>query len=132
VKKGIIFILLIVFLVFFSTGIVSAYSSFGNVFGGRIINTKAVEIAGLEAVGYICPMFGTSISIIPMGSPISTPSSYFIPSYVVSKTRTTPTIGQLILGKYSGRTMISCMFPYPPSTIAVSLDTITLFGTSRF
>ncbi|KKP72779.1 MAG: hypothetical protein UR70_C0004G0022 [Candidatus Nomurabacteria bacterium GW2011_GWB1_35_20] len=92
----------------------------------------ALEIAEMEAAGYICPLFGTSISIVPIGSPPGTPTSYFIPSYITPRTRTTPAIRQLILGRYSGQTMITCTLPSdPPITTTVSLDTINLFGTSR-
>ncbi|MFA5095542.1 MAG: hypothetical protein WC447_02705 [Candidatus Paceibacterota bacterium] len=130
-KKGTIFVLLIVFLVSISAKIVFAYSFLGGVFGGKIINTKATEVTILEATGYVCPMSGTSISITPIGSPIGTPTDYFIPSYITSKTRTTPTMSQLILGRYSGQTMITCTNPAGDVQI-VSLDTINLFGTSRY
>ncbi|MCX6751249.1 MAG: hypothetical protein NT161_00565 [Candidatus Nomurabacteria bacterium] len=66
-KKGIIFILLIVFLVFISTSSAFAISSFGRIFGGRIIALKALEIAGLEATGWICTVPGVSIEILPIG-----------------------------------------------------------------
>src|SRR3989344_8444416 len=97
-RKGIILVLLIVFLAFIGAKIVksdavpatpsSAPSSFsggirGGFFGGRIINMKATEIASLEAADYTCAVFGSSISIVPIGSPAGTPTSYFIPSYVV-------------------------------------------------
>jgi len=138
VKKSIIFILLIAFLVFVSAKMVFAYSFFGGVFGGRIISMPALEIAEMEATGYICTVPGITISIFPIGSPPGTPTSYFIPSYITSKTRTTPAIGQLILGRYSGQTMVTCTLTlWLPShrrstTITtVSLDTINLFGTSR-
>ena len=138
-RKSIIFILLIAFLVFISVKMVFAYSFLGGVFGGRIIYTKALEIEEMEAAGYICPMFGTSISIIPIGSPPGTPTSYFIPSYITSKTRTIPAVGQLILGRYSGQTTITCTLTFPSESdpsiattiLTVSLDTINLFGTSR-
>ena len=131
-RKSIIFILLIIFLVFVGARIVFAYSFFGGVFGGRIISMPALEIAEMEAAGYICPLFGTSISIVPIGSPPGTPTSYFIPSYITPRTRTTPAIRQLILGRYSGQTMITCTLPSdPPITTTVSLDTINLYGTSR-
>ncbi len=132
-KKGIIFILLIVFLVFASTRVVSASFSLGKFFGGRVIETTAIPIEALKDAGYTCPMFGTSISILPLGSQTSTPINYFIPSYITSKTRTTPKMGGLILGKYEGQSMITCTRPCPPSVCVetVSLDTINLFGTSR-
>ena len=133
-KKGIIFILLTVFLVFASFRIVFAFSDFflGGYFGGRIISTQATKIAELEDAGYDCYTPGTSISIRPLGSPIGTPTDYFIPTGVESQTRTTPLAGRLILGKYSGKTDIDCVNDDGTSATTVSLDTIVLFGTSGF
>ncbi|MFA6586117.1 MAG: hypothetical protein WCS86_03075 [Candidatus Paceibacterota bacterium] len=140
-KKGITFVLLTIFLVFVCTSLVFADFNFSNsggftqrFFGGRIISTTAIEVEGLESFGYTCPMAGTSLSITPLGSPSGTPTSYFIPSYVSPKTRTTPAPHQLILGRYGGsQTTISCTRPGdPPDTKQVSLNTIDLFGTSRY
>ncbi len=132
-KKGIIFVLLIVFLAFISARIVSAYSFFGGFFGGKITNTIAAPIMELELKGYACPMFGTSISITPIGSPTGTPTDYFIPSYVTPKTRTIPTINQLILGRYNGnQEIITCVNSFSGQIETVSLETIDLFGTSRW
>ena len=131
-KKGIIFILLIIFLVSVGTSSVSAISPFGRILGGRIIALKALEIAELEATGWICTVPGVSIEILPIGSPSRTPTSYFIPPYTTSKTGTIPRAGQLIMGKYFGRTPITCIYPSKPPLIrVVFLNTITLFGTSR-
>jgi len=135
VKKGIIFILLIIFLVFASVKVVFAFSSFGSVFGGRIIDTKAVAVRTLENIGYICGMeyFGTSLEILPLGSPPGTPTSYYIYNYTHSKTRTIPMSGKLIMGKYFGKMTQICRKPCPPGEClqTVTLDVITLFGTSR-
>jgi hypothetical protein len=131
VRKSIIFILLFGFMVFAYTNTIFAYSSFGSIFGGRIINTKALEIESLEGTGYQCYVPGSSITISPIGSPLGTPTSYFIPSFVTPKNRSLPSIGKLIMGKYIGKTMISCIYPSnPPMFTTVSLDTITLFATS--
>jgi hypothetical protein len=140
-KKGIILILLIIFLVFASARIIFAsYSSpsYGSIFGGRIIYTKAIEIVNLESTGYICNTPGTSVSIRPMGSPLGTPTSYLIPFGVTPRTRTTPTPGQLIMGKYGAPTSIECKKPGSERTggrsdlKTMSLPTINLFGTSRY
>ncbi len=131
-RKGIIFILLAVFLLFIYARIVFASFSFGSIFAGRIINTKALEIEALEMFGYECAVPGTTIATISIGSPAGTPLDYFIPSFVTPRTRTTPRTGQLIIGKYSGKTAITCILPGdPPDVQTVSLDTITFFGTSR-
>jgi len=140
-KKGTIFILLIIFLVFFGANTIFA-NIFGltysmqKQFGGRILNTKATEINNLESQGYTCNTPGTSILIRPIGSPAGTPNNFLIPSYVTSKTKTTPTSSQLIMGKYNGKTTITCRKPCPPPPgreciATVTLDNITLFGTSK-
>jgi|SRR3989344_7559571 len=132
-KKGITFILLVVSFVFISFNMVFAFgfSSLGGMFGGRILLTKALPIQLLETVGYTCPTYGgTSLSIIPIGSPVGTPTDYFIPSFVASKTRTTPSTGKLILGKYAGTIIITCTYPDPPNMQTVTLPIINLFGTS--
>jgi hypothetical protein len=133
-KKGIIFVLLIGFLAFASVKTVFAFSSLGGFFGGRIIYPEATKIFTLEKAGFICPMDGTSVSIIPLSSPAGTPVDYFIPGYVQSKTGTELMPGQLILGQYSGgQTIITCFyfesFPFI-DTEDVPLNTLNLFGTS--
>ena len=105
--------------------------SSGGIFGGRIIDTKATEIRALESAGYNCFTLGSSISIMLIGSPAGTPTSYFIPYYVIPKTRTQPASGRLILGKYGGTATINCTLASdPPQTTTVALSTITLFATS--
>ena len=133
-KKGINLFLLIIFLIFVSARIVSASFSLYKNFGGRIITTKALPIIALEAAGYSCVTFGSSVSVLPIGSPSGTPTNYFIPFYVLSKTRTTLAPHQWILGKYSGtQTTITCIYKGTPThTQTINLDTVTLFGTSRF
>jgi len=132
-KKGIIFVLLIIFTIFIGAKTVSAFS-LGNFFGGGIIDTKALGIRTLEDAGYICDLSGgTSISIIPIGSPFYTPTNYFIPSYIFSKTGYTPMSGQLIIGRYLYITPIVCTYPSnPPFIQIVNLETIDLFGNSEF
>ena len=101
-------------------------------FGGRIIHTKAIEIQTLEMAGFLCYAPGSTISIVPIGSPLGTPTSYLIPFGVTSKTRISPRAGQLIIGKRSGKMVINCTLAYFPfTTIPVSLDTVFLFGNSR-
>jgi hypothetical protein len=133
-KRGIIFSLLIVFLLLATTKI--AFASFGlslfPQFGGRIIYPKAIEIQALEAAGFQCIVLGSTFSIMPIGSPIGTPVSYFIPAGIFSKTRNSVRAGQLIMGKYSFKTMIECILPAePPVIVTVPLDTVTIFGNSR-
>ena len=131
-KKGTIFILLIIFLVFVCVSITQASLSFEKIFGGKITNTKATQIEELENSGYTCHMVGSSITVRPIGSPAMTPTEYFIPSSVKSKTITTIKYNQWILGKYSGKTTITCTRICPPAfcTTTVTLDTVTYFGTS--
>ena len=116
-------------MLFVGTKTVSAVASFMPQFGGRIIHTKAVEIESLEAMGFLCPTAGSTISITPIGSPTGTPISYFIPYGIYSKTGHNTRAGQLIIGKYSLKTIVNCTLAH--YIIPVSLDTITLFGNSR-
>lgn len=97
-------------------------------FGGKIINTKASEIAMLEGMGYICYTPGESIEI----TPIKGPSSYLIPSGTSSKTGFPLSPSQWIIGLYGNPTTIICILPGdPPTTQYVNLNTITLFGNSQ-
>ena len=119
-------------MLFVGTKTVSAVVGFMPQFGGRIIHTKAIEIQELEAAGFQCLVPGSTFSITPIGSPISTPISYFIPAGIYSKTGYSTRAGQLIIGKYSFKTIISCMQTYYPfMTVPVSLNTVPLFGNSR-
>lgn len=129
-KKGIKFILLSVFLVFVFSFKTTEASWLRAFFGGKIINMKAVEIQALESAGFNCVVPGQTITILPIGSPSGTPTEYFIPFSTVSKTRNSIHTGQTILGKYIGKTIITCILPKPPLTHTVSLDTITIYGTS--
>lgn len=142
-RKGIIFFLLIIFVVSISLNQVeggsvpatpasSGSGITGGVFGGRVVNTKAIEIQMLEESGFQCMVPGTSITILPLGSPTGTPISYLIPIGVTSRTRNSIDTGQLILGKYFGQVAITCVYPsLPPVITSVGLSTITLFGTSK-
>ena len=132
-KKGIILTILVISLIFISFK--TANASLGSVFGGRIIFKPATEIAALEAGNFNCQdglAGGTSISIVPLGSPAGTPVSYYIPAFIYPVTETVPTVGQLILGLHSGIFGITCVYQgYPPVTVVVPLSVITYFGTSK-
>jgi hypothetical protein len=155
VKKGITLTILIIFLVFISFK--TAHASFGSVFGGTIIAKPAIEISTLESSNFNCEAGlagGTSISIIPIGSPAGTSVSYYIPAFIAPVTglwhnhetglysyyllpgtsdlyKTVSTIGQLILGMYDGKIPIACVYQgYPPVVVTVPLSIITYFGTS--
>ena len=133
-RKGIIFGFLIIFLLPFTTKTVWALSNFLSQpqFGGRIINTTAIEIQELEMAGFQCVVPGSTISIAPLGSPVGTPTSYFIPFGTFSKTGYSPRVSQLIIGKYGWKTTIPCTSAtVPPIVTTVWLDTINLFGNSR-
>jgi hypothetical protein len=126
-KKGFIYIMLLYLILFVSFDI--TYASSGQVFGGRITKTTETQIESYQNSTYECDMQGGKAIEI---KPIKGPTKYFIPSGTKSKTGTTPTSGQLIIGKYSGKTTIQCNNTVEPwDTQTVSLDTITLFGTSK-
>jgi hypothetical protein len=98
-----------------------------GIFGGKIVNTKAVEIEALENTGYACVVPGTSITIVP----VKGPTSFFIPFSIVSKTKRNPKVNGWTLGRYSMTTPITCTLPgNPPTTTTIYLDTISMYGTS--
>ncbi len=130
VKKAIIFGIFAALLILLPGRIVMAGTgSLGLPFGGTIINTKATTVELLEDSGFSCMVPGQTIAIKPVGK---SPINYFIPFAVISKTKTTPRISQWILGLYSTPTIITCIYDtYPFPTTTVSLNTITLWGTSK-
>ena len=117
-------------LLILSINIAHAASS-GRFFGGRIVETKALKIEILEDSEYECEVPGSTIEIETIGSPKGTPTSYFISAGTKSKTNTKTRNGQLIIGKYSGKTTITCIRPEPEDIQTVVLDTITMYGTSK-
>lgn len=129
VRKKIFTRTILVFLFVLITIKIAYAVSLGKDFGGRIIKTTATKVQSLENSGWACVVPGTSIDIRPIKGPVS----YLIPAFVRSKTNTTPASGQQIIGKYSGKTPIVCTRACPPAvcTTTVTLDTITLFGTSQ-
>ncbi len=135
-KKSIKFILLSVFSVFlifiFSFNTASAFFGLGGFFGGKIVNMKSIQIAALEMAGFQCMVLGRTITILPIGSPVGTPTEYFIPFSTISKTRYPINYSQLILGKYVGKSTITCILKtYPFTVTPVMLDIITIYGTSK-
>jgi len=132
-EKNVVFSFLVIFLLFAGAGTVFAFVNFLPQFGGRIIDTTALEIRELEMSSYECVVPGATILISPIGLSKNMPTSYFIPFRTYSKTKNSLKRGQLIMGKYSGKTIINCELLYYPFTIVpVSLDTITIFGNSRW
>ncbi len=127
-KKNFVFTLLIIFSVLVGIKIVYAAGLAEKLFGGKIIHTKATEIQSLEASGWTCVVPGTSIAIKPIKGPVD----YFIPLSTTSETKKKPATRKLIMGKYSGKTTITCTRICPPAfcTTTVTLDTVTYFGTS--
>ncbi|MFN4181285.1 MAG: hypothetical protein ACK4FA_01125 [Candidatus Paceibacteria bacterium] len=100
-------------------------------FAGIISSVKAREIQALEAANFACAVPGTSIEIRPKGIKGIQPTSFLIPPGTISKTKNTPRAGQKIVGKYSGKTTVTCIFQgIPPVEETVQLDTITMYGNS--
>lgn len=137
-KKNFIKFVIIFLFVFISIQIVFAVNKDGKsitninvsnqIFGGKIINTKASKIQSLESSGYTCVVTGTTINI----KPTKGPANYFIPFSTISKTGKTVSANKWILGKYSGKTTITCTKSCGETmcTDTATLDTITMFGTS--
>lgn len=131
-KKGIILTLLIFFGVSISVGVAHAsFSGLFGIFGGRIVSDRALEIGELEDFGYICDVPGYSIEIMPIGSPVGTPTSYLIPYSTRSMTGTVPSSGKLIIGRYIGKTEVVCQHPESEDIQTVPLDTVDLYGTTK-
>jgi len=116
-----------IFVVLASIQIVYAYSTAGQLFAGKIVNTKATEIQRLEDENYSCNVPGSSITI----QSYKGPTSYLIPSGTSAKTGTVAD-GHLIMGKYtSSSATVTCIYRgYPPREQTVTLNKITLFGAS--
>lgn len=131
-RKNIVLILLIIFGIFIGTKTVFAVNSYGGVFGGRIMSTKALEIEEYESMGYVCPMYGYSFSIIPIGSPVNTPTNFFVPYYVIPKSGNSVALNKLTMGKYNGITTVACILMTGTGIDVkpVRLYTINLFGLS--
>lgn len=126
-----IFGLIILSASFVAHGASSSSSSF--VFGGKIVNTRAEKIEELESSGYSCSYSGSTIEITPINvKGLIMPYSYAIPNAVKNKTGFPIRTGQWIIGKYSGKTTITCILEGdPPLEETVTLDTISLYGTSK-
>ena len=83
-------------------------------------------------MGYVCVVPGETFTIKPIGSPAGTPMSYFISILTKSKTGNSLSVGQLILGKYAGKTSITCTLKSYPFTVqTVILNRVSLYGTSN-
>ncbi|MBP6865978.1 MAG: hypothetical protein KBC12_00330 [Candidatus Pacebacteria bacterium] len=100
-------------------------------FSGIIIKLKAKEIEALENANYACAVPGTSIEIRPKGMKGFQQTSYIIPAATISKTKHAPSVNQQIVGKYSGKTSVTCIFQgEPPLEETVTLNTIKMYGNS--
>lgn len=106
------------------------HAAISNPFGGRIVDSKALQVRLLEAANFKCVVPGKTITTVPAGS---SPTEYFIPAWVRSKTNTSPTTGKQILGLYGqSKTTITCIFQgTPPATQTIQLPTVTMYGTSK-
>lgn len=139
-KKNFLYAVLLCLILLFSTSIVYAsYSNFAGLitslfakdFGGKITDSqKASKIKELENSNYSCAVAGKSIEINPQKKTF--PTSYYIPPSVTSKTKNQLMNNQQIIGKYSGKTTITCIFNgEPPTTQIVTLDTMKIYGNSK-
>jgi len=129
-KKIILGLFLIVFLLFTWVGVAHANIDFNLAFGGQILNTEAVQVTTYEAAGYDCLVPGSTVEIYSVFGP----TSYFIPSYVAPVTGYALSSGQQILGVYSGQETIVCTRDEEKSTtsqVTIILPIIYYFGTSE-
>ncbi|MBS3904982.1 MAG: hypothetical protein KGZ39_06620, partial [Simkania sp.] len=114
-----------------TSGSSSTAVSIQKQFSGVIINTKAKEIMALENANFACTVPGKSIEIKPKGIKGYQPTSYIIPFGTISKTKHAPAVSQQIVGKYGGKTTVTCIYQgFPPVEETVTLDTIKMYGNS--
>lgn len=100
-------------------------------FSGVITKMKATKIQALENANFACAVPGVSIEVRKKGRKGYQPTSYIIPAGTISKTKHTPAANQEIVGKYSGKTSVTCVYQgFPPVEETVTLDTIKLYGNS--
>jgi hypothetical protein len=120
----------IVFISFGSNQALAALSGAAKGFGGRItFSTRAQNIEVLEAT-YKCTVPGSSFSITPVGS--TTAVNYLVPAGTVSKTGTTPRVGQWVLGLYQTfPTTIGCVLKEGTGATTTTLNSTNLYGTSK-
>lgn len=108
----------------------AATSGYSKAFGGKIENIKANKIEELEASGWICNYGGETVQIKPVIKTM--PSSYAI-QMGIKKKGSTIVPNKWIIGLYTPKsTSIECTFEDPPATEIVILDTIVLYGTSKY
>ncbi len=134
-KRNKILIFVITAIIFASLNIdfaKGANISISRSFGGKIISSKAMKIKALESSGFVCTMPGTSVSILPIGSPPGTPTDFIIPYVVIPKTGNKPEAGKYILGTYFGKMTAVCVLQTSETPIinTVILDSINYYGTS--
>ncbi len=127
---NILFLLIFSLLCFFS---VANAAGIGSQFAGVILRTKSAKIEALENANFACSVPGTTIQIRSKGVKGYQPTEYIIPTGLISKTKKTVKANQLIMGRYSGKVSITCVYQgVPPVEETVQLDKITLFGNSAF
>jgi len=129
-KKKILFISLFSLIILAST-IHFANASFSSVFGGKVQADKATRISELEKEGYTCIVPGQTFQLSPLAGKFGMPVAYFISAATISRTKNALNSGQKIIGRYEGKTTITCERIEPPDIQKVDLDTIGLWGNSK-
>jgi len=126
-KKGIIFILLVIFSVsLYALPKLVHARSYGNFFGGVVSSPRAVEVVALENFGYKCAISGTTFSIYSKGGH----TSFYVPFYTRTRTRYTIShVNQFVIGNHTSPNIFTCVHPSGDSK-TVSLNTVTLYGAS--
>ncbi|MCF7833806.1 MAG: hypothetical protein K9L98_00030 [Candidatus Pacebacteria bacterium] len=113
--------------------------SYVGFFGGKILDTKSLQIKQLEYDGFDCSYVGTTFTIQPVGN---YPTEYYVPREVKTATQTIVRASQWSLGAYTTNTIIDCEKEIDAEKgadaediemmhVAVSLPTIVLYGTSK-
>lgn len=127
-KTSVVIVFSCLVLVFLANAPVAYSASKQKIFGIRITKLKAQPIEQKEKEGYTCIVAGQTIEGRLVGSPRGTPTSYFIPAGVVSKSGGPAKAGNQAIGFYTVPTPIVCIRP-PAGVAIVKLDTIAVWNT---
>lgn len=109
-KKGITFVLLVVFFALVVFNFASAWGGFWGFFAGKVISAKATEVEEAEASGYTCDAPET-FTLKLVGSLTRTPTSFAVGPRASLDTRSGLGHGKATIGVYGGQTLVTCKRP---------------------
>ncbi|MCX6753129.1 MAG: hypothetical protein NTW62_02180 [Candidatus Nomurabacteria bacterium] len=105
-----------------------AHASSGQFFAGRITQAPDQEVQSLADSDYTCEPENTTIDI----QSFKGPTAYYIPQGTESKTKNQQKDGQLVIGRYSGTTTITCTEDTEPYDVQTfQFNTIDMWANSK-